>query len=136
MTDGTEVTVFSDLIGKSISVISTVVPGTEVIFFTLYDNSIWKMWYEDGAPVAATVAEVVGDIKDIMDSALLEAESISQKAKPEDIPEGYDPSATWTFYKFRTRKGSVVIRWLGISNGWYSEKVNFMRIGVDASRPS
>jgi len=59
---------------------------------------------------------------------LLIAEQVSGAAEP-DV-EHYE-SYTYTFYKFATRKGYVDVRWLGESNGYYSEGVSLGRELVD-----
>lgn len=47
-------------------------------------------------------------------------------------PAGYsgyaNESFTWTFYLIQTNKGHVTLRWLGSSNGYYSESVRFARV--------
>lgn len=68
------------------------------------------------------VYDVCGDFADLVGVPLLQAEESDNI----DEPEGYVPrhSYTWTFYRFASIKGSVVVRWLGESNGYYSESVD------------
>lgn len=67
------------------------------------------------------VEEIVGYLYDLLNTPLLHA---------------YESTATWaggtaTFYHFSTIKGTVTIRWLGESNGYYSEEVCFTAYGAD-----
>lgn len=69
--------------------------------------------------------DVVGDLKDLIGNPILLAEKVVSSDTPEDLDNEPSDSYTWTFYKLSTIIGSVTIRWLGESNGYYSESVNF-----------
>ncbi len=84
---------------------------------------------------SVTLAEVVGELNDLIGSPLLEAEEVTNESGDKcGILEGphanYYESWTWTFYKLATIKGSVTLRWLGESNGYYSEHVDFEEVST------
>jgi hypothetical protein len=67
------------------------------------------------------IEEIVGDLNDLAGHPLFLAEEVSGYIGPEpDSAESY----TWTFYKFATPMGHVTVRWLGVSNGYYGERVD------------
>lgn len=68
------------------------------------------------------IEDIVGDLNDLVGEPLLVAKESSNDIGP---PSEYSDSYTWTFYKFATRRGYVDVRWLGESNGYYSEHVDF-----------
>lgn len=68
------------------------------------------------------IEDVAGDLRDLVGSPIVEACEASSEGTP--APE-HAESYTWTFYRFSTVKGTVTVRWLGESNGYYSESVDF-----------
>ena len=95
--------------------------GDTVIEFTFSDGSTCKWFHEQDCCESVTVEDVNGDWLDLIGVPLLVADERSSTAP---APSEWD-SATWTFYTFRSIKGSVDVRWLGESNGYYSESVDF-----------
>ena len=70
------------------------------------------------------IEEIVGNLSDLIGPPITQAEAVSER----HADHKYDTSETWTFYKFATMKGSVTVRWLGESNGYYSEEVYFKEL--------
>lgn len=113
---------FSDLIGKTITQIdrSAQQYGDILVFHTACGKKYRMLHYQDCCE-SVEIEDICGDLTDIMDSEILEAEEVCNTDET-----GQYESATWTFYKIGTVKGRVTLRWLGVSNGYYSESVSFV----------
>lgn len=91
--------------------------STQITFYTHYNK--YSMVHHQDCCEEVKVEEIHGDVQDLIGVPILLAEETCSIEAP--VRE----SGTWTFYRFTTIKGSVQIRWLGTSNGYYSEKVHF-----------
>lgn len=115
---------FSEMLGQTLARVDGAEYGSEEIRFVALDGKTYLQFHEQDCCETVTVEDVTGDLEDVIGSPLVEAEEVSQ---PAELDDG-SVIGTWTFYKLRTEKGSLVIRWLGESNGYYSERVSFKRL--------
>lgn len=97
----------------------------EEIYFHTMDNEVYKMYHDQDCCESVYVEDVEGDLEDLIGSPITMAEATSSET---DRENDWGGSSTWTFYKFATNKGYVTIRWLGESNGYYSERVSFIKV--------
>jgi hypothetical protein len=122
MRRGATVAKLKDLLGKTMASVEN---GGDELVFTTTDGKRFRLYHSQGCCEYVRIESVVGDLNDLVGEPLLVAEE-STGETPADYRFRYAPdSYTWTFYKFATRKGYVDVRWLGESNGYYSESVDF-----------
>jgi hypothetical protein len=110
---------FDELLGRTLykaeadgETLTLYLSNTNYVVFSHHQNCCESVYIED----------ICGDLQDLVGAPLVEAEEVSSY-DAEPLSE-YEESYTWTFYRFRTRKGSVTVRWYGSSNGYYSESVS------------
>lgn len=112
-----------DLLGKTLASIEN--QDNQQLMIVTTDGDKYVMRHLQDCFEDVYIESIVGDLADLVGEPLLMAEE-STGETPSDYKFKYEPqSYTWTFYKFATRKGYVDIRWLGTSNGYYSEGVSF-----------
>lgn len=130
-----ELKLISDLKGLTIESVTGLEKDSEEVIFKFSDGNAVKMWHCQDCCESVAVYEIDGDLEDLIGGLIIDfREDIKVD---EDAPgRSWDESWTWTFYNITTSKGSVNIRWLGESNGYYSESVSITRIGESAEPAS
>lgn len=115
----------SELLGKTLTDVEQ--DGNEEIIFTVNDWTQYCMYHSQEGYESVTIEDIEGDLKDLIGSPILQAEE-STNTKNTFGKIECPASFTWTFYKLATVKGYVTIRWLGESDGCYSERVDFVKL--------
>ena len=94
----------------------------------------FKLYFTDGSYLYMThyrdccesvyIEDIVGDLHDLIGETIVSIEELTNINNVPPTPEEADDSFTWTFYRIRTNKTTITIRWFGTSNGYYSEDVD------------
>lgn len=100
--------------------------GDDAIIFEVDTGEAFKLYHSQDCCESVNIEDVTGDLSDLVGSPITMAEQVDDENP--GPPSEYDESYTWSFYKFATIKGYVTVRWLGTSNGYYSESVDFRRV--------
>jgi hypothetical protein len=115
-----------DMKGQTFTKVYITDDKSEMIFEN--DEFVFTFYHEEDCCECVQVEDVVGDLNDLVGKPLDIVEEVEHVSDftPAGVEPPEDPdSYTWTFYKFATIKGWVDVRWLGESNGYYSESVDF-----------
>ena len=106
--------------GKLISDVNGLEKGSEVVVITFRDGSTFRMWHSQDCCESVSIVDI--DSVNNIEGAIWYGFEESTRSATGD--ECSDDSGTWTFYTLHTSAGYVWIRWLGESNGYYSEDVS------------
>lgn len=117
---------FEDLVGQNIQELNGLRKGSREVVLRMVGGKAFRMTHQQDCCESVAVEDVIGDPADLVGTPLTMAEVVSNQEDPEGyVDDHYREGYTWTFYKLATVKGYVTIRWLGESNGYYSEGVDF-----------
>jgi len=116
----------NELIGKVFT--SVVADDYEVIFEN--DKETYKLYHEQDCCENVEIEDICGDIADLVGVEIVVADEVSNISDEQIrvLEKKYDDSYEWTFYRFRTIKGTVTIRFYGTSNGYYATGVDFIKV--------
>lgn len=104
-----------------VTMASVVQAGVDRITFNATDGRSWEMDHGQDCCEVVEIEDICGNLEWLVGSPITQADE-------ESCDAGKGESSTWTFYRIGTAKGLVVIRWLGESNGYYSERVDFTEV--------
>ena len=102
--------------------------GNDQIYFVSNDGKTFRQYHSQNCCESVIIEDINGTLDDLIGTPILIAEESTNKNPEGFITNNHEPSHTWTFYRFMTMKGWVIIRWHGKSSGFYSESVNFEEV--------
>jgi len=111
-----------ELPGKVIANIEGLRKQSEAVYISTECDKVYMFYHMQSCCEDVRLEDYELD-SDLIGATILSVEVNSN----ESYSNAYD-SATWTYYKIKTTKGELTMRWYGQSNGYYSEKVDFKRI--------
>jgi hypothetical protein len=117
------------LVGKIIDEV-VINNSKDQVAFYLEGGEIMVFHHDQDCCEGFVLEDVNGDFYDIINTRILLAE---ERISPDNPGEGIEvvyrnDSNTWTFYTIRTLRGTVVMRFCGSSNGYYSERCDIALI--------
>lgn len=113
---------FEEYYGKKIVYVECAYPNgyADELVVTLEGGTSIRFYHEQDCCECVSIEDIDINLQDLVGSTLVSLEVTSNY---DDEPE-CGGSQTWTFYKIQTDTTCATVRWLGSSNGYYSESVD------------
>lgn len=115
---------FSDIKGHKVVDVSQ--DGESIQIQT--ETHLFHLYHEQDCCENVYIESIVGDLNSLIGQEVLLAEEVSEDGEDSDYG-----TSTWTFYKLASIKGYIDIRFLGESNGCYSEEVTCFKVELPSN---
>lgn len=126
MTQHKDVSELNGLVVKEINV-----DDDQIMISTECGRSFLFHHYQDCCE-SVRIWDSVGNLKVLEGKRLVSVECDTPDI-PDDVAyEPYEWSQTWTEITFKTTEDTIISRWIGESNGYYSESVDFEELVKNA----
>lgn len=113
------------LVGKTIKKITD---SSDELLFECTDESAFRQYHMQDCCEQVVIYDINGGLHNLIGEEIVYASVYTDGDWPSDVPTPEClESFTWTIVTLKTANAEVVIRWLGQSNGYYSESVYFQR---------
>ena len=102
--------------------------GDDKIVITTECGKKFIFYHQQDCCERVSIYDSKGDLHSLVGKKLISVEkSELENEDPDDIVnyDEYRDSFTWTTITFKTTDETVISRWIGESNGYYSENVDF-----------
>ena len=106
---------FKNLAGRTLTAVK-VYDNKELIEFTDSLGNRYQMYHNQDCCESVWLEDQCGSWDDIIGFPILSAHELESEQ---------ERGCTWTFYTLVTFQGTMTLRWVGESNGYYSESVDF-----------
>lgn len=119
---------FSDLKG---CVIHDIRIGPFTVEFTLDKGKRYHLYHSQDCCEVVSVQSVIGEVTSVLGEVLEATKEVFSDRDPEGYVslDHYRDSYTWSIFKLKTNYGGKLeIRFLGESNGYYSESVDWAKL--------
>jgi hypothetical protein len=116
---------FSTLKGEVLTDVDIDAKG-ESILLTTQSGKVFRIDHEQDCCEHVCICDTQGNFHDIIGKVIVEASHI-EKDKGDPPPE-YPDSWTRTDFVFKTDDATVISKWIGESNGYYSESVRMIDV--------
>lgn len=110
----------SVLTGDTITKLDGAKEGSGLIIFHMKSGKRYRMFHVQDCCESVYIEQIHGNPESLVGKEVIWASENSNRGESEG------DSKTWTYYTISTENGPVSFRWMGESNGYYSESVSFV----------